>query len=222
MANNKKLEFSILAINAKDKDDFANQIARYKNAHITAIHYDVMDGNFVPNKAYGPEYLKMLYLFGFETNVHLMVKHPYKYLKEFLVYPFNAITFHPEPISKFQTWLLLKKVKLSGRKCGLAFKPETNLTKYKWLIKQCDYITVMGVPPGFGGSKFIGTQALKNLQYLHYLKQEAKHNIIIQLDGGVNYEVIDQTKEYVDNYVSGTFVAKQKDPHDVVEYIKKL
>lgn len=222
MANNKKLEFSILAINAKDDENFAKQIGKYKLAKINTIHYDVMDGVFVNNTAYGPEYLKALYLYGFEVNVHLMVNKPNKYLKEFLLYPFNAITFHPEPISRFRTWMLLNKIKWAGKKCGLAFKPNTNLVKYRKLIKKCDYITVMGVEPGFGGNKFLGDQIIKNLQYLKDLKAEAKHNIVIQLDGGVNYEIMSLTKDYVDNFISGSFVAKQKNPQEVVDFVNKL
>ena len=106
--------------------------------------------------------------------------------------------------------------------CGLAFKPHTDLNHYINLIKKCDYVTIMGVEPGFGGQQFMRDITLKNLVLISKIKKEHNRNLIIQLDGGVNSEVIKLTSKYVDNFVSGSFLIKQKDPKSIVKFVKLI
>lgn len=222
MSKNQKLEASILAFNAKDKEEFFKQLNSMHKAGINTIHYDVIDGKFAPNTAYGTEWLKELFLRGFEVNVHFMVMKPIKWFKKFAVYPFSTLTFQPEPVSKLTASILLRKIKKSNRMCGLAFKPHTDLNHYINLIKKCDYVTIMGVEPGFGGQQFMRDITLKNLALINKIKKGHNQNLIIQLDGGVNSEVIKLTSKYVDNFVSGSFLIKQKDPKSIVKFVKLI
>lgn len=222
MSKKQKLEASILAFNAENKKVFLKQLDSMYKAGIKIIHYDVIDGKFAPNTAYGTEWLKELFLRGFEVNVHFMVMKPIKWFKEFIVYPFSTLAFQPEPVSKLTALILLNKIKKSNRKCGLAFKPHTDLNKYVSLIKKCDYVTIMGVEPGFGGQQFMKEITLNNLVLINKIKKEYNPKLVVQLDGGVNFEVIKLTSKYVDNFISGSFLIKQKDPKAVVKFVQQI
>lgn len=222
MSKNQKLEVSILAFDTSSEQKFTEQLKFMQENDIKIVHYDVMDHIFVPNSAYGTEYLRQLFLMNFEVNVHFMVADPWKWVSEFLHYPNNAITFHPEPITKLSTYFLIKKIQKAKRLAGLAFRPQTDLTKYKGLLKRSDIVTIMGVNPGFGGQKFMNNITLKNLKLINEIKQKHNPKLIIQLDGGVNYDVMKLTKNYVDNFISGSFLVKQPKPKEVLEFIKNL
>lgn len=222
MSRVKNLEASLLAFDSKNTEHFKQQLKLIHNSGIQNIHYDVMDGKNVPNVAFGTEWLKELYVDGFNVTVHFMVNRPRKYFNHFCTFPFNNLSFQPEQISKFNALLLLKKIRKNGRKCGLAFKPDTNLLKYKRLIKHCDFVTIMGVEPGFGGQEFLKDITLKNLRTINDIKKEINPNLIIELDGGVNFDVIKLTSKYVDTYVSGSFLLKQEKPQELLDFIKSI
>ncbi|WEK83067.1 MAG: ribulose-phosphate 3-epimerase [Mycoplasma sp.] len=222
MSKSHKLEVSILAFDTSSNKKFTNQLRLMKKSGIKIVHYDVMDHIFVPNSAYGTEYLRQLFLMNFEVNIHFMVADPWKWVKEFLYFPNNAITFHPEPVSKLSAYFLIRKIQKAKRLAGLAFRPETDLTKYKWLLKKSDIVTIMGVNPGFGGQKFMTDITLKNLKVLNEIKRRYNPELIVQLDGGVNYQVMGLTKDYVDNFISGSFLVKQPKPAEVLKFVKNL
>ena len=222
MSKNQKLEASLLAFNPKDEKVFFEQLDSMQKAGVKIIHYDVIDGKFAPNTAYKTEWLKELFLRGFEVNVHFMVMRPIKWFNEFAIFPFNVLTFQPESVSKLTASFLLNKIRKNHRKCGLAFKPHTDLKEYIKLIKKCDYVTIMGVEPGFGGQAFMKDITLKNLELINKIKKEHNPKLIIQLDGGVNLDVIKLTSKYVDNFISGSFLIKQKDPKTVVKFVEQI
>lgn len=222
MSINQKIEASLLAFNTNDETILQAQLNKMQRAGIDIIHYDVMDNVFVPNTAFDVEFLDLIFLKGMKSNVHFMVQHPLKYIKRFLLHPCNCIIFHPECTNKLFASYLLNKIKKANVKCGLAFKPQTDLNKYKKLIKKCDYVTIMGVNPGFGGQKFMENETMNNLKIINEIKKELNPNLIIQLDGGVNFEVVKKTAKYVDNFISGSFLIKLENPKDFVETVKKI
>ena len=222
MADKLVLEASLLAFNSRDNQILNQQLKTVKDAGVEIIHYDVMDGKFVPEVAFGPEHLQTLYLMGFKTYVHFMVKNPMKYVKTFLTYPLNAITFHPEPISHWKAKRILKRIKRANVLAGIALKPNSRPEQYRDLIAQSDIITIMGVEPGYGGQSFMGAIVLRQILEVEKIRQEVNPELIIQLDGGVNYEVMKITYKHVDNFISGSFLMKQKEPRKVVDYVKKI
>lgn len=222
MSLTQNLEASLLAFDSKNIKHFKQQLKLIHNSRIQNIHYDVMDGKNVPNVAFDTEWLKELYLRGFNVTVHFMVNNPWKYFNHFCVFPFDSLSFQPEPIAKLNAFLLLKKIRRNGRKCGLAFRPKTNLLKYKRLIKHCDFVTIMGVEPGFGGQKFLKDLTLKNLKLINEIKNKINPNLIVELDGGVNFDVVKLTSKYVNIYVSGSFLLKQKKPQEFLDFIKSI
>ncbi|MBP5256856.1 MAG: ribulose-phosphate 3-epimerase [Mycoplasma sp.] len=222
MSKNQNLEASLLAFDSKNEKHFKQQLDCIYNVGIKNIHYDVMDGKNVPNIAYGTEWLKELYLRNFNVSVHFMVNKPWRWFNQFILYPFNNLSFQVEPICKLKGIMLLKKIRRSGHKCGIAFKPYTNVLKYTSLIKKCDFVVIMGVEPGFGGQEFLKDQTLKNLKLINQIKKEKNLNLSIVLDGGVNFNVIKLTSKYVDVYVSGSFLLKQKNPKTLLDFIKNI
>ncbi len=222
MMGNKELEVSLLSIDTKDKKHFIDKLNILKKSNITRIHYDVMDNNFVNNVAFGPEHLSFLNEKKFVVDVHLMVFNVNKYLDLFMKYPFNSIAFHVESQPENISLKLIKRIKFSQKKCGIAFKPDSNIFTYEKLINECDYIIAMGVNPGFGGQKFLKEAAINNLKKIKQVLVKLKKNTQIYLDGGVDLNTINLTKDYVDVFISGSFLAKLPDPAKMVEYVRAL
>ena len=159
------------------------------------IHYDVMDGNFVPNISFGPKILKTIRknspLF---LDVHLMVKDPGYYTDVFAKNGSDAITFHYESyndIRKCST--LIDKIHSYYIKAGISIKPNTNIESIVPILNKVDIVLVMSVEPGFGGQEF-NSNAIKKIQQLNEYRKKNKHHYIIEVDGGVNdnnaYELI--------------------------------
>lgn len=199
----KIIEASILAF-SKKTNEFKNTAKKMYKNNIRNIHYDVMDGIFVPNKAYNGERLKYLKKMGFEISVHLMVVDVKSYVERFINYKIDYLTFHCEPLKINESIELINLIKSKGIKAGIAIKPNTIPGEYEDLISISDIITIMGVEPGFGGQKFIP----KTIELINKVKKYAKKDTIFQLDGGVNIDVMKLTKNNIDFFVSGSFLVK--------------
>lgn len=213
----KIIEPSLLAF---DKQLLPQQLQIVKGAGCDFIHYDVMDGVFVANKAYDTEWLPMIHQLGLKANVHFMVKTPFTYIRRFLKFPVNSITFHPEAISKSGARLLIYYMKMRRVPCGIAIKPSTNISKYISLLKICDYVLIMGVEPGAGGQKFM-PECLENLKKARAIKDIFNKRLIVQLDGGVNPDVISLTESYVDQYIMGNYLMKQSNIQEFLSQYQK-
>lgn len=212
----KIIEASVLAFN-KNENEFKQQSILMWEKGVRNIHYDVMDNIFVPNTAYNGEYLDFLKKQGFIISVHLMVKDVKKYVEHFLKYDIDYLTFHCEPINHDEINELIKLIKSKNIKAGIAIKPNTNINDYLDVIKNIDIITVMGVEPGFGGQKYIESTTDK----LKLIKETVNKNTIIQLDGGVNEHVMKLTKNYVNFFVSGSFLINYSKSLDNLKEIIK-
>ena len=170
--------------------DFLNlkeEIKLLEKAKIEVLHFDVMDGYFVPNLSFGPSILssikkvsKML------MDVHLMVKKPLKFLEQFSKAGAFSITFHLECDDNISE--CINKIKSLNCKCGIAINPETPIEKIFPFLDYVDMVVVMSVNPGFGGQEFI-KDSLKKVEDLKMRKSSLK----IQLDGGINLK----TAKYV-------------------------
>ena len=139
------------------KCDFGNlqrEIERLTAAGSSVLHWDVMDGHFVPNLSYGAMLIERTRpLTEMLFDAHLMISDPTKYLDEYLKAGCQAITFHieavPEPVP------LLRRIRDAGRVAGLALNPATPLDAIAPFVGECDLVLVMSVQAGFGGQAFI-------------------------------------------------------------------
>ncbi|MEG2198265.1 MAG: ribulose-phosphate 3-epimerase [Malacoplasma sp.] len=211
----KLIEASLLAF-SKCPFKFYLELLSLKRSNILNIHYDVMDNKFVNNTAFFGEKLSFITKRKFDVSVHLMVFDVDYYVDFFLKYKIKYLTFHCEAIDTKHSIEIINKIKDEGIKAGIAIKPNTNIYDYKELISHCDIITVMGVEPGFGGQKYIKEVTKK----LCDLKKIIPSNCLIQLDGGVNLEVIKETKNYIDLFVSGSFLMKSKEKYKIKEFVE--
>ncbi len=137
--------------------DFANlgeEAKRAEQAGADAIHFDIMDGHFVPNLSLSPTALAAVNrTTDIFLDVHIMVYNPFSYIERLVEMGADAITFHFESTEEIGE--TLDYIRKCGVKAGLAFCPETSESMIPKYLNKCDHILLMTVHPGFGGQKFI-------------------------------------------------------------------
>ena len=150
------------------------------------IHFDVMDGDFVPNLTFGPQFISNIRQYSQKTfDVHLMINRVGKFLDDYIKAGSDIITFHLEIEENINE--LISKIKINNIKCGIAIKPTTPWEDLKPYLNDIDQIIIMTVEPGFGGQKFMDDQLLKINQLRKYISDNKLH-VDLEVDGGVNYE----------------------------------
>ena len=150
------------------------------------IHFDVMDGDFVPNLTFGPQFISNVRQYSKKTfDVHLMINRVGKFLDDYIKTGSDIITFHLEIEENINE--LISKIKINNIKCGIAIKPATPWEDLKPYLNDIDQIIIMTVEPGFGGQKFMDDQLLKINQLRKYISDNKLH-VDLEVDGGVNYE----------------------------------
>jgi ribulose-phosphate 3-epimerase len=173
------------------------------------IHFDVMDGDFVPNLTFGPQFISNLRDHTKKVfDVHLMINRVGKFLDDYINAGSDIITFHLEIEENLNE--LISKIKGKNIKVGIAIKPNTQWEEIKNLLHSIDQVIVMTVEPGFGGQSFMDSQIDKIKNISNYVRDQ-KLNVDIEIDGGVNYETgktcIDAGANIL---VAGSFLFKQE------------
>ena len=174
------------------------------------IHFDVMDGDFVPNLTFGPQFISNVRSFSKKIfDVHLMINRVGKFLDEYIKAGSDIITFHLEIDEDINE--LITKIKNNNIKCGIAIKPATPWEDLKPYLDNIDQIIIMTVEPGFGGQKFMDDQLSKITQLKKYLVDN-QYSIDLEIDGGVNFETGKKCIDAGANIlVAGSFLFKQDD-----------
>ena len=173
------------------------------------IHFDVMDGDFVPNLTFGPQFISNIRKYSNKIfDVHLMINRVEKFLDEYIKSGSDIITFHLEIDENIND--LIKKIRENGVKCGLAIKPKTPWEKIEPYLKSIDQVIVMTVEPGFGGQSFMNDQINKIETISSYIKSHSL-NVNVEIDGGINYETGKLCTDAGANIlVAGSFLFKQE------------
>ena len=173
------------------------------------IHFDVMDGDFVPNLTFGPQFISNIRQYSEKIfDVHLMINRVGKFLDDYVKAGSDIITFHLEINENIKE--LISKIKINNIKCGIAIKPATPWEELKPYLNDIDQIIIMTVEPGFGGQKFMEDQLLKIDQLKNYISKK-KLNIDLEVDGGVNYETGKKCVDAGANIlVAGSFLFNQE------------
>ena len=173
------------------------------------IHFDVMDGDFVPNLTFGPQFISNLRNQTKKVfDVHLMINRVGKYLDDYIKAGSDIITFHLEIEENLSE--LISKIKDKNIKAGIAIKPKTPWEEIKSLLHSIDQVIIMTVEPGFGGQSFMDSQIDKIKSISNYIK-ENNLSVDIEIDGGVNYETGKICRDAGANIlVAGSFLFKQE------------
>ena len=172
------------------------------------LHYDVMDGHFVPNLTFGPDILKAFRkLTDCELDVHLMITDPETYAPVFIKAGAQWLTFHYEAMENAEACRkLAKQLRQWGVKPGISIKPKTPVEVLKDLWQDFDLVLVMSVEPGFGGQQF-DPSALEKIAQLRAWAQAENADLRIEVDGGINAETGKLCKQAgADVLVAGSYI----------------
>ncbi len=155
------------------------------------IHFDVMDGMFVPSISFGMPVVKSIRKeSSLYFDVHMMVKDPERYVEEFQSCGADMITVHAEACRDLAE--TVKKIHETGADAGVAVNPDTPLSAVTDVMDQVEMILIMSVYPGFGGQKYIpeSTERIRTLRRM--LDEKGLEHVHIQVDGGINRATIDE------------------------------
>lgn len=147
------------------------------------LHFDVMDGMFVPSISFGMPVLKSIHdATGQVMDAHLMVQEPIRYVEAFQKAGADIVTVHLEACEDIRA--TIAKIRECGMKVGLSICPETPAEEVEDLLKEVDMLLVMSVHPGFGGQKFI-PESLDKIRKIRDMIEAQGLDVDIQVDGGI-------------------------------------
>ncbi|MDD2766373.1 MAG: ribulose-phosphate 3-epimerase [Candidatus Moranbacteria bacterium] len=160
-----------------------SDLAALEKGGIDYIHFDVMDGVFVPRFGLFPEYLKAI---RSKTNlpieVHMMVQDPEPYIQDFVNAGATMLTPHIEPLMHVHRTVM--KIKSAGVQAGLALNPGTPLSSLDSILEDLDLVMLMAINPGIVGHKLI-PRTMGKIAELRKKIDETGKDIMIEIDGGV-------------------------------------
>ena len=180
---NKKIKIAPSLL-ASDFSSLGSELVNICKAKADYIHFDIMDGHFVPNLTFGPNIVKSLRKYTKKTfDVHLMIEPVDKFIKPFSQAGADIITFHPENVNNVNK--TIKLIKSFKKKVGLSINPNISEKTVYPFLKKINLILVMSVYPGFGGQKFIKSQITK-IKKIRKKIEKDNLNIDLEVDGGIN------------------------------------
>lgn len=187
------------------------------------IHFDVMDGMFVPSISFGMPVLSSIKgATGQVMDVHLMVTEPERYVEEFARCGADSVTVHLEACE--DPGKALDMIHGCGVKAGISIKPKTPVEKLIPYLDQAELFLIMSVEPGFGGQAFI-PESLERIRHLRGLLDERGLEADIEVDGGIYHSNVAEVLEAGANIiVSGSGVFKgdiRKNTEDFMEILRR-
>ena len=168
---------------AADFLKLGEEIERMAAAGADYLHYDVMDGHFVPNISFGLGVVKAAARCSLPVDAHLMISNPEQYIDRFAGEGAKIITVHAEATKHLHR--ALQQIRSAGCLAGVALNPATSPEGLKYVMGDFDLALVMSVNPGFGGQKMIPA-TIKKVGEIRRMLDEAGCDAMIEVDGGLN------------------------------------
>jgi len=185
------------------------------------IHFDVMDGVFVPNISFGiPVIEHVSRIAAKPLDVHLMIVDPDKFIIPFTKAGASIITVHYETCMHLNR--TVNHIKEQGLKASVCLNPHTPVCLLENILSDLDMVLLMSVNPGFGGQKFIdGT--LSKVQTLREMINDKNPSCLIEVDGGINYETGKRLIDAGANVlVAGNFIFSSENPASTISNLKNI
>jgi ribulose-phosphate 3-epimerase len=183
------------------------------------LHFDVMDGRFVPNISFGLPVLKAVrkackkYI-----DVHLMIEEPSAYAEDFKKAGADGLTVHYEACIHLHR--NIQQIKALGMQAGVALNPHTPVSLLQDILQDLDLVLIMSVNPGFGGQVFI-PHCYNKIRYLRRMIDERGLNVKVEVDGGVTVENAQPLVDAgVDVLVAGNTVFSSQNPAETIRQLK--
>ncbi|MFN3472031.1 MAG: ribulose-phosphate 3-epimerase [Aquificaceae bacterium] len=185
------------------------------------IHFDVMDGHFVPNITFGPVLLESIKRHcPLPLDAHLMIENPDRYIPDFIKAGADMVSVHIENTPHIHRTLDL--IKSLGAKAGVVINPGTPLSTLEEAIYYADFVLLMSVNPGFGGQRFI-ERSLQRLKELKAMVSRINPKVLIEIDGGIKEDnILEVARAGADILVVGSGLFGAKDIKAQTKRLKEL
>lgn len=193
------------SILAADFKILGEQIRRCAESGAQYLHFDVMDGMFVPNISFGLPVLESIQESeGLVMDVHLMIERPHRYIEKFARAGADILNVHYEACEDLPA--VLKQIHDCGRRAGITIKPDTPVDVLLPYLGQAELFLIMSVEPGLGGQAFL-PHTLKKLRTLRGFLDERGLKADLEVDGGIHLKNVQEVLEAgADVIVSGSAV----------------
>ena len=189
-------------------------------ASADCVHYDVMDGHFVPNISFGLDILKATKrATDLPVDVHLMITNPDEMIGAFIDAGADNVTFHMEATAHVNR--LIQLIHAAGRKASVAINPATPVSALEEVVEDVDMVLVMTVNPGFGGQSFIESSPAK-IRRLRALCESRGVPPLLAVDGGIKASTAPLVAEAgADVLVAGSAVFGREDRAQAIAEIRE-
>lgn len=205
-----------------DKNNLEGEIKKVEALGAEYIHWDIMDGVFVPNKNFDPETVqKYSKTHSLVNDVHIMVADPKGLTPKYIEAGADIVTFHWEAVScPVCVSKIAKMCHDANVKVGISIKPKTSPREIKQFLGMVDLVLVMSVEPGLGGQAFIPSSLGKIKKLRKWIDKE-NLNCLIEVDGGINEVTAKKCRKAgADILVAGSYLYGHDDIKERLESLR--